>query len=193
MNNFPPQQGEEFSFTPSQNKSTDSLKKRKPFWFVFGIIITFIVIFFGYVFWDMYWSPEAVNERETQKNYEQAMESIKNYEEEMKNDTYGGKTPQETLDLFIDALKVGDIDLASKYFVATSDTNEEWKIEANKKKEENKLGQIIELLDSMLPDENANINDDYYIFSSRDKNGNVIAEVGLVLNKYSSLWKIEGF
>src|SRR3989344_4310089 len=35
-------------------------------------------------------------------------------------DTYGGQTPEETLQLFIDALKAGDIDLASKYFVIES-------------------------------------------------------------------------
>ena len=33
------------------------------------------------------------------------------------NDTYGGKTPEETYDMFIDALKKGDVELASKYFV----------------------------------------------------------------------------
>ena len=32
-------------------------------------------------------------------------------------DTYGGKTPEETYDLFISALKNGDAELASKYFV----------------------------------------------------------------------------
>lgn len=32
-------------------------------------------------------------------------------------DTYGGKTPEETYNLFISALKNGDTDLASKYFV----------------------------------------------------------------------------
>lgn len=32
-------------------------------------------------------------------------------------DTYGGKTPQETLDLFVAALRAGDVELASKYFV----------------------------------------------------------------------------
>jgi hypothetical protein len=31
-------------------------------------------------------------------------------------DTFGGKTPEETIDLFISALKVGDIELASKYY-----------------------------------------------------------------------------
>lgn len=36
--------------------------------------------------------------------------------EAQKNDTYGGKTPEETLDLYISALKAGDIELASKYW-----------------------------------------------------------------------------
>ncbi|MEK7083363.1 MAG: hypothetical protein AAB972_04260, partial [Patescibacteria group bacterium] len=38
-------------------------------------------------------------------------------EQEYQNDTYGGTTPEETLRLFIDALKKEDIDLAAKYFV----------------------------------------------------------------------------
>ena len=32
-------------------------------------------------------------------------------------DTYGGKTPAETLQLYIDALKKNDLELASKYFI----------------------------------------------------------------------------
>jgi hypothetical protein len=32
-------------------------------------------------------------------------------------DTYGGVTPEETLQLFIDALKAGDIQLAAKYYI----------------------------------------------------------------------------
>src|SRR3990167_5891386 len=34
-----------------------------------------------------------------------------------KNDKYGGKTPEETFDLFLDALRKEDVDLASRYFV----------------------------------------------------------------------------
>jgi hypothetical protein len=34
-----------------------------------------------------------------------------------KLDNYGGKTPEETLDLYIKALESGDFELASKYFV----------------------------------------------------------------------------
>lgn len=38
------------------------------------------------------------------------------YEALEKVDTYGGKTPEETVDLFLVALKVGDIETASKYY-----------------------------------------------------------------------------
>ncbi len=34
-----------------------------------------------------------------------------------RQDIYGGKTPEETLDLFIKALESGNLDLAAKYFV----------------------------------------------------------------------------
>ncbi len=44
---------------------------------------------------------------EAQKKANEALE---------KADTFGGKTPEETIDLFISALKLGDIQLASKYY-----------------------------------------------------------------------------
>ena len=44
--------------------------------------------------------------REQEENYRRAM-----------TDTYGGKTPQETLRMYIDAVEKGDYELASKYFV----------------------------------------------------------------------------
>jgi hypothetical protein len=34
-----------------------------------------------------------------------------------KNDVYGGKTPEETFEMYVAALKKGDLELASKYFV----------------------------------------------------------------------------
>jgi hypothetical protein len=44
--------------------------------------------------------------------------------EAQKNDTFGGKTPEETLDLYITALKSGDIDLASKYYEVSLDAGD---------------------------------------------------------------------
>lgn len=55
-------------------------------------------------------NPEARQEREARKYLE-------DLQEQYENDTYGGKTPEETLALFIAALEKGDIELASKYFV----------------------------------------------------------------------------
>lgn len=40
-------------------------------------------------------------------------------------DTFGGRTPQETLDMFISAVEKGDYELASKYFVIEKQA--EWK------------------------------------------------------------------
>ena len=40
------------------------------------------------------------------------------------NDTYGGATPEETFDLYLAALKKGDLELASKYFVVNKQARE---------------------------------------------------------------------
>src|SRR3990167_283218 len=56
-------------------------------------------------------------------------------------DTYGGDTPEETLELFISALKTGDIDLASKYFVL--DKQDEWRGKLNNVKTAEKLAEMV--------------------------------------------------
>jgi hypothetical protein len=43
--------------------------------------------------------------------------SVDQYAKEIKADKYGGKTPEETYAMFVEALKKEDIDLAVKYFV----------------------------------------------------------------------------
>ncbi len=63
-----------------------------------------------------------------------------------KNDKYGGKTPEETFDLFIDALKKEDIDLASKYFVIPK--QESWKKTLGEYKKQNILADLITELES---------------------------------------------
>ena len=73
-----------------------------------------------------------------QKSGEQYLKDLKRAYDE---DTYGGKTPEETLSLFIDALKKGDTDLASKYFVP--EKQEEWKENLEKVKERNQLNSMI--------------------------------------------------
>ena len=58
-------------------------------------------------------------------------------------DIYGGKTPKETLELFIAAIEKEDFDLASKYFVINK--QEEWR-DRLVKGEKQKLYNWIDLL-----------------------------------------------
>ncbi len=65
------------------------------------ITLTVITATAGFLFWRKYkeWRAERV------------------YIEAMTADTYGGKTPEETINLFKAALEKGDVELASKYFM----------------------------------------------------------------------------
>lgn len=66
----------------------------------------------------------------------QQKRALKKFQEEIKKqeeaerqklmaDAYGGKTPQETLQMFIEAVEKGNYELASKYFV--EEKQKEWK------------------------------------------------------------------
>lgn len=74
-------------------------------WFV-GIIVVALIVWIG----GTYFNPKTQEKRALLKYFQ-------DIEMEYKNDTYGGKTPEETLQLFITALEANDIDLASKYFL----------------------------------------------------------------------------
>jgi hypothetical protein len=51
--------------------------------------------------------------------------NIEKQEQRYKEDKFGGKTPEETYEMFLDALRKKDIELASKYFVL--DKQDEYK------------------------------------------------------------------
>src|SRR3989344_943247 len=60
------------------------------------------------------------------------LSSLDAYIDIFKNDTYGGKTPEETLKLFIDALRGCEVEKASLYFLPDDNgSRERWlKIQA---------------------------------------------------------------
>lgn len=63
------------------------------------------------------------------------------YERPYKEDKYGGKTPEETFDLFLDALRKEDIELASKYFVL--EKQERWKRNFKELKKNNAFDEML--------------------------------------------------
>lgn len=87
----------------------------KAVYWTLGIILAILIFLF---FLGLY--ADDVRNYFELKSQERYMAEIKEFQAQLlemqKADTYGGKTPEETLDLYITALKAGDIDLASKYY-----------------------------------------------------------------------------
>ena len=67
------------------------------------------------------------------------------FERPYKEDKYGGKTPEQTFDMFLAALRKRDIDLASKYFVL--ENQEEWLEKLSQYKENNNLSDFLKELE----------------------------------------------
>ena len=78
----------------------------------------------------------------------QALRDIekKDYEMAMA-DTFGGQTPQETLEMFIKAVEKGDYELASKYFIIPK--QEEWRDNLISINNNNKQGIFLEPLSTI--------------------------------------------
>ncbi|MEK7567517.1 MAG: hypothetical protein AAB513_01175 [Patescibacteria group bacterium] len=92
---------------------------RKLFWKIIKWTGIILVILFLLLMEIGYYGPKFQQYliKKSQENYIAKVKAEdKRLEELQKNDTYGGKTPEETLDLYIEALKKGDVGLASKYY-----------------------------------------------------------------------------
>src|SRR3989338_11135283 len=88
--------------------------------FIRGLLI--IAIGFGAVYAVQFWRQR------TNPEY-QVLQYFRDLERQYREDPYGGNTPEETLQLFIDALKKGDIELAAKYFVLDKQSDWQNKLE----------------------------------------------------------------
>lgn len=79
-------------------------------------------------------------------------------------DTYGGKTPQETLQMYIEAVEKGDHELASKYFVEKE--REKWRNELGKIRVADKIDVFITPLKDALLSEGSYSTDKQQFFIS---------------------------
>ncbi len=166
--------------------------RRSKFWkFLIPFLVIIALVVGGYFAWVSYLSPEAKQAREMQANYDRYFEYQKNLEETMRADTYGGKTPEETLNLFIEALRKEDIDLAFQYFILkeNGERDPKWKEGLIKTRDTGKLQEVANLLAKAKPSGPAI--EGYYGFIVEDNQGEVTANIELRLNQYSGVWKIE--
>lgn len=138
---------------------------------------------------------------EERSNYAvQANEAIAKEEEALRGDTYGGRTPEDTLAMLIDALEKGNVELASKYFALDVNTQSpdyltrrEWEDGLRQAQAENRTGGIIEILRRAEPDpENRSYQSDYK-FAVYGPDGKIQAYIDMEFNKYSGTWKIQAF
>ena len=164
-------------------------KKDKRFFIIFGLVVIFASLVFAAVYFvntsDREFVPRDKDSFKSQQDY---LDYLEEYKQAQSKDTYGGDTPEETLQLFIDALKAGDTTLASKYFVLDKQKEMEKDLEIGKR------NGVLELLIGDLEKENKRICYDYREaceFTTFDENN--VAEFSFVLSldSRSKIWKIE--
>ena len=100
----------------------------------FGGAVLVVVLGLGALFAIDYIRYQKSPEYQAQKEAEQI-------KKEYAEDPYGGDTPEETLRLFISALKQGDANLAAKYFVL--DKQEEWRADLSQIQEKGLLDEMV--------------------------------------------------
>ncbi len=137
--------------------------------------------------------------------------------EAQKNDNHGGKTPEETLDLYISALKIGDIELASRYSEISIEKPNLQKEELDGLKElitrDGDLHVVLENMDNIMKSKNKGYlkTGEYYItykyLTQKDATSTMMSgnteyswlvpggteqeiSVALRLNPYTKVWKI---
>ncbi|MEK7087454.1 MAG: hypothetical protein AAB958_02005 [Patescibacteria group bacterium] len=159
-----------------QNQNIE--KPKSKFWkfalgFVAIIFVFGIIIFYGY--------PKYQDWKFSKELKELAQELDRPYLE----DTYGGKTPKETLELFIAAIEKEDFELASKYFVLSKQG--EWKSELIEINNLNKIDVFLK----PIKEEIIKLRDNDVKWMNNDK---YISEGPILFNliKYpQGIWKIQ--
>lgn len=153
-------------------------KKVKLILIILGIMIVIWYSFVGVVkYMNWRWYEGMKNEA---VKFEKEMEER---EAKIMSDTYGGKTPQETLALFITAVEDGDYALASKYFVV--ERQGEWEDNLSEVKNLDFLiDDLIKIKENLLtvPQNNFSTKDNYIVTDP----------ILVTFIKYpSNLWKID--
>ncbi len=155
-----------------------------------AICIGIIALSIGTLFiWGNYLSPDAQSAHTMQKNYETYQAWEQQHNQDLTLDTYGGTTPEETLQLFVDALDNEDIELASKYFVL--DRRENWAEGLKNIQLEKRIDEIIKIIKSAQASERDTGSGNQREFIVKNKNGEVDYAIILTLNNQSNIWKIE--
>src|SRR3989338_6982314 len=100
----------------NQGETQGTVRSNKSFfrhWM--GVLVLVVVAIL--VIWSLLNLSEIVNSVQGKLEAWKYQRLVSKMQAPYKNDKYGGKTPEETFDLFLDALRREDVELASRYFV----------------------------------------------------------------------------
>lgn len=150
--------------------------------FAIPLFAILLLVAGGYFVWDRFFKYDVM------KVYQAAE---KKYVEAMKADVYGGKTPKETLDLFVAALRANDIDLASKYFLLDENASREKWVEYLAAIEAKNL--LSKMADDISRDAKplGSVYEGNFAFGLFGNDGTVAISIRLRLNTHTKVWKIE--
>ncbi|MBI2062800.1 MAG: hypothetical protein HYT61_01000 [Candidatus Yanofskybacteria bacterium] len=107
-------------------------------WWRHWSVVLILAILAGLVIWSMLNLGPWLRSWQDQRAAKSAQEQL---EKLYRNDKYGGKTPEETFDMFIAALENDDVELASKYFVLNK--QDQWKKTLEEYKAQNLLKDFV--------------------------------------------------
>lgn len=163
-------------------------EKPKKSWLKYSLLLAGVLTVPGsYYAWNYYLSPEA---REARSFYA-GVEAFEEVFKKLESDTYGGDTPQETIDMFIVALEKGDLELAAKYFKRRIDGEEDPVILENIKKldAEGRLPEVIN--DLRRAKMNGNIELSTATYDVFNEGGELKYQFMLFKGAKTPVWKIE--
>lgn len=115
-------------------------------------------------------------------------------EEPYRKDTYGGKTPEDTWTMFIEALKKEDVDLAIKYYAVGAGTAGRVPVDSiYKKKQDGSLEEWIKELETLKKSNREPLEGEknyYYDYFDEEFKQVLSSSVVFYLNPHTKIWKI---
>ena len=164
--------------------------------FVIAFLAIIAVVAGGYFIWDRYFSAVGKARRFLTEQYDNYKQAESKYIAAATADTYGSTTPQGTLDMFVAALRTGDVELASKYFLLDENASrDKWVARLTKIKNDGYLDDMANDIKKLAkPDDlEERIDENDYKFVIRSANGDVGAIIDMQFNTYAKIWKVESF
>ena len=165
---------ETINFGEEQNNSAPEApnnRKKKLIWA--GIILAVLILsVIGWQYWQY-----------THSTYYQQMKAVKELEKLYADDTMGGKTPEETLALFLDAVKKEDFELARQY--AIYDGREDLKKLLISIKEKGQITEFIIAYSQAIKEKGAGTDIQFSVY----EDGKEISNIGLSKD-LKGIWKI---